>query len=498
MILFSRFLNFCAIYAFLGTLQAATAASPDMLPASVTQALARAGVPRDAVSMEVRAVAGEATPRLSHRTNVAVNPASVMKLVTTFSALDILGQDFTWKTGFYTDGTLGKGVLTGNLVIKGGGDPKWVLERIEENFKTLQTLGVQRITGDIILDNSVFDVPARNAADFDGEPMRPYNSAPDGLLVNFKALIFKFVPDPQTKTVTVLSEPPMADVVIDTQVTATTDSCGDYRSALRADFSNANRVKFNGSYSVRCGENTWPVAYIEPASYATRVVKAMYKTSGGVLDGSVRYGSLPRTALILFQAPSLPLSQIIADVNKFSNNVMAQQVFLTLSAQASPFNRSLALPGKPRTGSFARSNETVHHWWRERMGLRAKPPILDNGSGLSRKERISVQSLTELLKMAASHPAATVFANSLSIAGVDGTVANMGKRGAANNAIGNAQLKTGTLRDVIAIAGYVAGKSGVTYSVVGIINKPHIGNRENVDAARSALHTLVEWAVIDE
>ncbi len=493
--LFYRLCRFCGLAGFFGLFclhQLATAATPEALPSVVAQALARAGVPRDAVSFEVRALTNDSGPRLSHRATVAMNPASVMKLVTTFSALDILGPDFTWKTGFYTDGTLSKGVLTGNLIIKGGGDPKWVLERIEENFKTLQTLGVQRITGDIVLDNSVFDLPEKNSADFDGEPMRPYNSAPDGLLVNFKALILKFVPDPATQTIKVLTEPPITDVAIDTQVTATTDGCGDWKSGLRADFSNPNKVHFSGSYSVRCGENTWPVAYIEPASYAIRVVKAMHKASGGVLDGKVRYGVMPRNALLLWQAPSLPLSQIIADVNKFSNNVMAQQVFLTLSAQASPFNTSLNLPGKPRTGSFVRSRETVQHWWRERMGLRAKAPVLDNGSGLSRSERISTQALGELLRLASRHPNADVFSNSLSVAGVDGTAANMVKRGIAINAIGNAQLKTGTLRDVVAVAGYASGKNGQRYSVVGIVNHANAG------AARPALDALVEWAVNDE
>jgi serine-type D-Ala-D-Ala carboxypeptidase/endopeptidase (penicillin-binding protein 4) len=494
--LFFRWRCLCALTGFFSfhqlVLAAALPSAAASLPSTVAQALARAGVPRDAVSFEVKSLADEAVPRLSHRATAAMNPASVMKLVTTFSALDILGPDFTWKTGFHTDGTLSKGVLTGNLIIKGGGDPKWVLERIEENFKTLQTLGVQRITGDIVLDSSVFDLPAHNPAEFDGDPIRNYNSAPDGLLVNFKALIFKFVPDPQTQTIRVLSEPPMADVAIDAQVTATTDGCGDWRSGLRADFSNPNKVQFNGSYSVRCGENTWPVAYAEPASYAIRVVKAMHKASGGLMDGKVHYGTLPRSALLLWQAPSLPLSQIIADVNKFSNNVMAQQVFLTLSAQASPFNTSLNLPGKPRTGSFERSRETVQHWWRERMGLRAKTPTLDNGSGLSRSERISAQALGELLKLASKHPSAEVFANSLSVAGVDGTAANMVKRGIAVNAIGNAQLKTGTLRDVAAVAGYATGKSGKRYSVVGIVNHP------NASAARPALDALVEWTVTDD
>ena len=466
-------------------------AQADSLPPTVAKALANAKVPLNAASFVVRKVEGDAVPVLSHRAGVPMNPASVMKLVTTFSALDMLGPDFTWKTSFYTDGGLGNGVLNGDLIIRGGGDPKWVLERMQDNFRTLQVLGVRRITGDIILDNSVFELAERNLADFDGEPMRPYNSAPDGLLVNFKALILKFLPDPQTQTVRVVSEPPMADVAIDTQVNATTDGCGDWRSALRADFSNPNKVRFNGNYSVRCGENTWPVAYIEPASYAVRVVKAMHQASGGVLDGKVRYGKLPRGAVLLWHAPSLPLSHIIADVNKFSNNVMAQQVFLTLSAQYSTFNTSLHLPGAARTGNFARSAATVQHWWRERFGQLVKAPTLENGSGLSRNERITAQALGELLRLASKHPSSNVFINSLSVAGVDGTAARMANRGIVNAAIGNAQLKTGTLRDVVSIAGYAMSKSGQRYSVVGIINHP------NANAARPALDALVEWAVVE-
>jgi D-alanyl-D-alanine carboxypeptidase/D-alanyl-D-alanine-endopeptidase (penicillin-binding protein 4) len=150
------------------------------------------------------------------------------------------------------------------------------------------------------------------------------------------------------------------------------------------------------------------------------------------------------------------------------------------------------LPGKPRIGNFVRSRETVQHWWRHKFGLRAKAPILDNGSGLSRVERTSAQALSELLKLAAAHPAAQVFANSLAIAGIDGTTTNMAKRGIAQNAIGNAQLKTGTLRDVAAVAGYATGKSGQRYSVVGIINHPNAG------AARPVLDALVEWTVLDE
>ncbi len=468
----------------------------DTLPTSITKALKQARVPLSAVSFEVHKIDNKtdnnAAPLLSYRANVPMNPASVMKLVTTFSALDMLGPDFTWQTSFYTNGKLSNGVLQGDLIIHGGGDPKWVLERIEENFKTLQVLGVRHITGDIILDNSVFELSSKHEADFDGEPMRSYNSTPDGLLVNFKAILLSFTPDEANQRVIIKADIPLANVAIDESVPMTNGACGDWRGQLRADFGNPNRISFAGSYSARCGEKIWPIAYSDPASYAARVVKAMYSAVGGRLDGQVRTGTLPSTAVLLYHAPSLPLSQIIADVNKHSNNVMAQQVFLSLSAQKSNDNL-LSKVSQTLKGSFTKSRDVVKHWWQRHFGNHKKSPLepeLENGSGLSRTERISAQSLTELLRTAAKHPNGDVFANSLSVAGVDGTAANMARRGVANASLGQAQLKTGTLRDVASVAGYATAQSGQRYSVVGIINHP------NAPSARAALDALVEWTVV--
>ena len=117
--------------------------------------------------------------RLSYRADASVNPASVMKLVTTYAAMDMLGPDFTWRTDFYTDGTVDNGSLRGNLYIRGGGDPKLVLERIHAAFWALQDKGVRVILGDMVLDHSAFELPAHDPGDFDGESLRPYNASPD-------------------------------------------------------------------------------------------------------------------------------------------------------------------------------------------------------------------------------------------------------------------------------------------------------------------------------
>lgn len=462
------------------TLLLALPSQAQRLPPDIATALARAKVPADAVSLLVQAADGNARPRLSHRAEVSVNPASVMKLVTTFAALDLLGPDYTWKTRFYADGPVRDGVLYGNLYIRGGGDPKLVLERITAMFQALQARGVQKVRGDIVLDHGFFEPVARDPAAFDGQALSPYNATPDGLLVNFKSLILGFTPEPGSRTAQVRSEPPMAGVAIDAQVPLDSQACGDWRGGLQADFSDPNQVRFLGSYPVRCGERSWPVAYSDPASFARRVLQAMYLGAGGTLDGMVRDGRTPATAEWLMDAPSQPLGELIADVNKFSNNVMAQQVFLTLGAH----------DGQP--GSFAASRAVIAAWWPRAIGSEVSVPTLENGSGLSRDERTSARALGQLLRRAASHPNGAVLAQSLSIAGVDGTTLRMRDRGLAPEAMGRAQLKTGTLDGVASVAGYATGRSGKRYVVVGIVN------HGNAAAARPALDALIEWAVKEE
>ncbi|WP_036595742.1 D-alanyl-D-alanine carboxypeptidase/D-alanyl-D-alanine endopeptidase [Ottowia thiooxydans] len=474
----------------------------DGLPANVMQALTSAGIPASSVSMVVAPLpqppgtvshqsspvvaSGERNPvpapqalpppRLAWQADVPMNPASVMKLVTTYAGLDLLGPGYFWKTRVFTQGQVKDGVLNGDLLIKGSGDPKLVLERLQDLMRAIQSKGIRAIHGDILLDNSIFRLPIHDAAAFDADPLRPYNVGPDGLLVNFKALIFKFTPEPGGRRVRIESEPPIAGVEIPSSVPAVKGACGDWRTRLSARFDDPNRVTFAGRFPASCGEQSWSVAYVDPASYAPRVIEAMWRAAGGQLTGQAKMIGQPINGQPLVTGFSLPLTSIIADINKFSNNVMAQQLFLTLSAS-----------GNGR-GSFAESRNALARWWRQRFGMLASPTI-ENGSGLSRTERITAGSLTALLQRASEGPAGTAFEQSLSIAGLDGTTRAMAARNPTSEAIGNARLKTGTLRDVAAIAGYATGRSGQRYSVVGLIN------HENAPAGRPALDRLVEWAV---
>lgn len=475
---------------------AAAAALPDTaLPPEVLAALSTARVPAEALSALVMPVDERGPERLRHRVNVAVNPASVMKLVTTYAAMDLLGPDFTWSTRFYTDGTVdGQGGLRGNLYIRGGGDPKLVLERLQAAFTALQAKGVRVVLGDLVLDHSAFDVAARDADEFDGEGLRPYNASPDALLVNFKSVILNFEPDARAGVARVVSEPPMAGLAIDATVPLGRGACGAWREQLGARFDDANTIRFGGRFPKSCGPQVWPVAYQDPQSYAARALEGLWRASGGLITGQVKRGITPPGARLLLDAPSLPLQEVITDVNQWSNNVMAQQVFLTLGrltpTQVDEAKDTLA-PKKAlqpiRTAAFERSREVVARWWRATFARRLAPPVLENGSGLSRNERITPAALAGMLRHAANHANGEGFVQSLSVAGIKGTAARIGRD--PNSPVhGNAWLKTGTLRDVTGVAGYVNGADGQRYVVVGFVNHP------NAVAARAALEVLVEWS----
>lgn len=441
----------------------------EALPPAVAQALARARVPAEAVSIVVEEAGTPGRALLGHRASVPMNPASVMKLVTTLAGLETLGPSWTWKTPVYIEGTARQGTLYGNVYIQGQGDPKLVAERLWLLLRRVQGLDIRNIAGDIVLDRSAFEVAAVDPGEFDGEPLRPYNAAPDALLLNFKSVLMTFVPDRSANAAHVHVEPPLAGVDWPTHVPLRESECNDYRSALRADFSDPLRPRFAGRYPAACGEKVWPLAWADPASYGPRAIEGMWRAIGGQLQGRVREGRVPEGMVPAFALESPPLAELVRDINKYSNNVMTQQLFLTLSLQ------------QQGQGTVAASRELLRAWWRERFGA-GEAPLISNGAGLSRDDRISAAALARLLQYAWTSPLMPELMSSLPISGLDGTL-----RPSRWRAEGSAHLKTGSLRDVASIAGYVHAPDGRRYVLVAVVNHP------NANAVRPALEALVEW-----
>ena len=442
------------------------------LPAEVEAALVQGGLPREAMVAWVEEVGDKTRPRVSWQGDRLVNPASLMKLVTTYAGLELLGPAYSWSTPVWLQGPVVDGVLQGNLVIKGHGDPKLVLERIWLLLRRVQQAGVREIRGDIVVDRSAFVPGEVNPADFDGEPLRPYNAGADALLLNYRSVLLTNTPDAARGLAAIAVDPPLAGVRADATVPLQAGPCDDWRGALKGDFADPTRLSLRGAYQAACGERIWAIAYADPRSYTERALLGMWQELGGRIGGGYREGVAPNTPPS-FELRSPPLPEIVRDINKLSNNVMAQQLFLTLGAT------------QRGAGTPEASREVLRQWLRERVGNSGATSVIANGSGLSRDGRLTARTLYKLLQSAWASPVMPELMSSLPVAGIDGTLRRY------KGGPGRAHLKTGSLRDVVGVAGYVLGDSGRRYVVVGIVN--HV----RADAARPALQALVEWAADD-
>ncbi len=441
------------------------------LPPPVAQALKAAQIPATSVGVVVQPVDAK-TPLVAHNASAAMNPASVMKLVTTYAALDLLGPAHTWKTGAWTDTAPLDGVLNGNLYLKGSGDPRLAIEHLWSLLRQVRVRGVERISGDIVLDRTVFNIASIDPGAFDDKPMRPYNVGPNGLLLNFQSLRFTLLPDNGKPRV--LMETPSDGLRVDNQLRASEGACGsDWkdRISLRLIPENSSqRLEFTGSFAAACGEKTLNLAPLPADRHAEGLIRALWRELGGNLSGQVREGRTPAGTRLLTQHESAPLADAVQDINKFSNNVMARQVFLTLGNDSAP-------------ATAERARQRITDWLAAR-NLRFAELVLDNGSGLSRIERISPDSLNRLLLDAWKSPVMPEFISSMPIVGIDGT---MKKRLKEASATGRAHIKTGTLDGVKTAAGYALDAQGRRYAVTFFINHPR------AQAGSAAIDALIDW-----
>jgi D-alanyl-D-alanine carboxypeptidase/D-alanyl-D-alanine-endopeptidase (penicillin-binding protein 4) len=441
----------------------ATAAQPDAYLAR----LAAAHIPEDAAAVVVRPLDGGELA-WSDNERKPMNPASTMKLVTTYSALQLLGPAFTFRTEVYADGPVSNDALRGTLYLRGGGDPKLVVEDLWLLVNRLRGFGIRDIRGDIVLDKTMFDPLSHDPGEFDGEEGRAYNVGPDALLVNFKSIAITFVPDPVAKVARVMIVPEVAGLKAPRTVPAVEGGCGNWRGRLGADLDDPMDLHFRGAYPLACGERAIYLGALEHTSYFGAVFRAMWQREGGTWTGKVREGPVAATARLVAAQESPPLSSLIRDINKFSNNVMTQQLFLTMGAAGGE-------PGNPVRGATAVRNLL------SARGIDVPGLVLENGCGLSRVERISAGGLASVLADAWKSQWMSELMTSLPVSGVDGTLK------ARNMPVGAAHMKTGLLEDTRAVAGYVLAASGRRYVVVGIINHP------NARFGTGAHDALVDW-----
>jgi D-alanyl-D-alanine carboxypeptidase/D-alanyl-D-alanine-endopeptidase (penicillin-binding protein 4) len=452
-------------------LLACSAIGAQELPAGVTKALRQAGIPASAVGAYAQEVIAGRT-LVSSNALAPLNPASTLKLVTTQAALQLLGPTFTWKTSAYAAGSQSGDALDGDLVIRGGGDPRFNVESLWLFLRQIREKGIRQINGDLVLDHSRFESRPYDAAQFDGAPLKPYNAGPDALLLNYHAFALRLVPDQASGKARVSVEPPVAGLPVSGPALVEGE-CGNWNAGLVPSLTDQG-IAIDGTYPYACGEN---VLYAHPyqmsrAAFFGAVFRRLWSEMGGTLNGKVRDGLLPPDARLVGEWQSAPLTQVITDINKFSNNVMARQLLLTLGSETAP------VPANPETGAAA-----VQSWLQSR-GIAAPDLIVDNGSGLSRNGRISAITMGRVLLAAYNSPTMPEFISSLPLAAYDGT---MRKRLRDTSVAGRAHIKSGSLDSVRAIAGYVMAASGKWYAVAFMVNHPNAG------AAREPMDLLVQW-----
>ncbi|HLD10329.1 MAG TPA: D-alanyl-D-alanine carboxypeptidase/D-alanyl-D-alanine-endopeptidase, partial [Methylophilaceae bacterium] len=295
------------------------------LPPAVSDELKKAGVPLDSVSVFVQRVDGPQAI-IQHQTRQALNPASTMKLLTTYAGLDLLGPAYRWRTEVYTDGKLNNGVLEGNLILKGYGDPNLMAEDFWRLLNGLRQAGVKDIRGDLVLDRSYFSAAITDAGAFDGEPYRAYNAKPSALFVNLNSTSFRLTADMQQ--VSIRPEPDLPEIKIINQLQMSTAQCGDWKSKLRYVITpqgNVATVMFAGEYAANCGEKYLDLSLFEDATYTYNLFRKIWLQLGGSLQGNLRLASTPVNAVKLMQQDSLALADVIRRINKYSNNLMARQ-----------------------------------------------------------------------------------------------------------------------------------------------------------------------------
>ena len=425
--------------------------SASELPSEITHAMLRARVDKSDLSIAVIPLGGDGKKLLINANQPRI-PASVEKIVTSAAALDLLGPSKVWSTFVASEEEPENGTLKGNLYLIGSGDPYLTIERFWLLLDNLRARGIKTIEVDVILDRTSFQVPAHDPFAFDGEGNRPYNLGPDALMINSRSLLIKFRPYPKKGVAFLYPEPNLENIKLPESIPLSKEVCGAWRKQIDPDYSNPYHPVFKGKYPSSCGSKNLLYTTFSQNEYVNAVFSSMWKQMGGVWNGKVRTGKAPEERTVLASSYSEPLAKLTYNMNKYSNNLIARQLFLALGKTE-----------KDEPKNLAKSRQTIKEW-AETLKISPRELYVDNGSGLSRNSQLSAAAAARILEYMWNHKVMAEYMASMPISGIDGT---MRKRPVAK---GQAHIKTGYISGVRSIAGYVLTASGKRYAVAAIVN----------------------------
>ena len=446
------------------------------LPTPVQAMLKKLKLPLDSISVFVQAVDAKRA-LLSVNADVARNPASVMKLVTTLAGLDLLGPGYQWHTDIFATAQVRNGKLNGPLYLKGGGDPFLTTERFWKGLRDLRGSGLSDITGGLVLDHSKFQSSGTDAGAFDGQSLRAYNVLPQALLLNFGATTFTFYPDPELKQIRIVTDPPNRRISINNKLRLLAGRCKGKHRRMSMSVEKGLRsptVHFSGDYPASCGTYSLLRSVLPDSRYVFGVFDALWRQLGGTIADKAMLGMVPIGARRIMRIPSETLSDVIRGMNKHSINVMTRQLLLSIGAEVA---------GPP--GTEAKGRSAINEWIAG-LGIDTASLYVDNGSGLSRDGRITARQLGQLLAKAYHSPLMPAFIASMPLAATDGTLK---KRFKDRPIAGRLHMKTGLIKHVRAGAGYLWARDGRVYVVVSLHN--HRGVHSGVGT--KVQDALLKW-----
>ena len=451
-------------------------AAQAQMPAGIKIVLEGHKLPAGSYGFQVQEI-GSPQPLLEVNAEVPFNPASSIKALTTLAALELLGPAYTWHTDVYALGSIDGDTLHGDLLLRGGGDPYLLEEQFRNLLKAVQRQGIRHIDGRLLIDDTSFAPEVSAATLIDNQNSRAYNVRPYALSVNFQAVTFYFRPHANGRDVVIDSDPVLPNLAIDNRLRQVTGACTGFQRGIsfETDPDNQNAVIFSGRFPGGCRQYALVRAVLSPQAFVHGLFSRLWQELGGTYSGSMANAVAPADSEPLMRWESPPLADVIRYLNKYSNNLMARHLLLTIGAEM--------LPG-PAT--VEEGVEDILDWLQS-FGTDVNGLVIANGSGLSREARISAAQMNAILQHGYEQNLMPEFVSSLPIAGEDGTMRYRLDGATARGAI---HVKTGSLDEVSAIAGYVFARSGKVYAVSAMLNHELADRGPGVEL----MDALLRWA----
>ena len=426
------------------------------LPLEYKKIIKQHKAPPNSFTFVVKNLTNKSEPIVAHNEKKFFNPASLVKIISTFIAVEELGPQFKWQSDFFHNGDIIGDTLDGDLIFKGRGDATFSITNLENSIRKIQRNGIKKIKGDLILDLSYFGLASKEKS-FDSDPMRAYNALPNPVVVQSNTMNFIFTM--KDKNLIIESNPNLEHFSIKNNIKITNDRCIDWKSKLNYR-TQQNKLKsqviFDGKFSRKCGTKGINLSVLNDEEYFYRIFKKTWKANGGEFSGNLDTTYIQDSNWkVLYRHKSRPLSEIIRDVNKYSLNLMARNTMLTILAEDSDL---LILESSV--------NKYVNSWF-EKKSLPHNGMILQNGAGLSRKSILTSEQLLLLMEKIYHNPLMPEMLASFPISGVDGTLK---RRMNYSTFRKSAHFKTGSMRNVNAIAGFLLDKNKEMKIFIFIMN----------------------------